>query len=185
MASITLVANVANKTKADLDRYLVTAKSKRSMMKRMSQLIRAFIAGVFRGNVTLQVSSAAAVRASQTVTCVEESAVNGTDEISIGSVTLAVEAAPANENQFAKGSGNPAFAAALAAAINGHSVLGQLVLATVATNVVTITAILPGLIGNQIALSETGDGMTLGGAALAGGTGGAGEAAFVDAGFGG
>jgi hypothetical protein len=124
--------------------------------------------GVKRARVRASVSDAFA---SQTVTCDQSAAVDGTDELKIGSVTLAVEAAPANEDQFEKGADDAEFADNLAAAINAHSVLSQVVRAeSDGVDEVTVTCLVPGLMGNQIALTETGSGFALGGAALAGGT---------------
>jgi hypothetical protein len=85
----------------------------------------------------------------------------------------------------AVGTGNQTFtltantykAAKLAAAVNAHSVLSTFVVATYAANVVTVTCRVPGVVGNMIAISETGNTITASGSGyLAGGTGGATDA---------
>lgn len=137
----------------------------------LNYLKRAF--GGFGGAfVTTQVASAFAVGY---VDCDNSDAVNGTDELVIaGAVgaTLAVEASPANQNEFLKGATDASFATNLAAAINAHTTLSKLVRAYVATsptNRCHIVARQPGLAGNLITLSETGNGFVLSAAALAGG----------------
>lgn len=135
-------------------------------------LIGGILGGAFGATVRMMCVEGASARASQTIGCDQSDAVDGTDEVVIAGVTLAVEAAPANENQFAKGADDIEFAANLAAAINAHSVLSTLFDATSdGVDTVTVTALLPGLVYNQVAITETGNGFTLGGAALTGGDG--------------
>jgi len=64
-----------------------------------------------------------------------------------------------------------ATATALAAAINADTTANQFVSASAAAGVVTITAIMPGTIGNGLTLVASGPGVTASGARLAGGTG--------------
>jgi phage tail sheath gpL-like len=66
-------------------------------------------------------------------------------------------------------------ATALAAAINANTTLNKIVYATSATNVVTLTALQAGVIGNYISLAKVGAPITVSGTALSGGTGGAGS----------
>lgn len=135
-------------------------------------LISGIMGGAIRATVRLQANDLASVFASQTVGCDQSDAVDGTDELTIAGVVLAVEAAPAGENQFAKGADDIEFAANLAAAINAHSTLSGLVSAeSDGVDTVTVTALLPGAVYNSIALAEAGAGFTLGGALLAGGVG--------------
>lgn len=117
------------------------------------------------------VTTLAATAASQTIGCDQSDAVDGTDDITIGSQTLSVEAAPADEDAFLQGATDIAFAANLAAAINAHSELSKIVTAASdGVDTVTITCRWPGILGNEVALTESGNGFTLGAAALAGGT---------------
>jgi len=119
--------------------------------------------------------SAVGAAASQTIGCDFSDAIDGTDTVTIGAVTLSVEASPGNENEFDSGADDIEFAANLTDAINDHSVLGLAFSAvTDGVDTVTVTALDPGVIGNQVALSEAGIGFTLGGAVLAGGAAAAG-----------
>lgn len=169
MATTNLTITVSvNATSADVTNR-VTGLAAPDTASRLATLLEATAGGSIEGKFEFEVGSA---YASQTVTCDQASAVDGTDDITIGSVTLSVEASPSGENQFDSGSTDAEFATNLAAAINGHSTLGDFLTATASAAVVTITSNTPGAIGNEIALAETGNGMTLGAAALAGGTGG-------------
>ncbi len=84
------------------------------------------------------------------------------------------------------GTGNQTFtvtantykACQLANAINAHATVGQLVVATYAANVVTLTMQQAGVVGNFVAVSQgSGSTMTVATALMAGGTGGATSAA--------
>ncbi len=146
---------------------LMRTSSKRTVMRELVNYVNGVQGGVRRAHVRAQVFSAFA---SETVACDQSAAVDGTDELTIGTVVLAVEASPANENQFAKGASDIAFAANLAAAINAHSILSLFVKAeSDGVDTVTITCLYGGPIGDAIPLAETGNGFTLGGAALDGG----------------
>ncbi len=125
---------------------------------------------VRRGKIRLQI---AAAQASQTVACATASAVDNTDTLVIGGTTLSVKAAPANENEVSKGTTDAGFAANVVAKINAHSVLSKYLFAVVTTSasgILTIYSIAPGLVGNFVTLTETGNGFTVGGAVLAGGS---------------
>lgn len=107
--------------------------------------------------------------ASATVTCTQASAVDNTDTCTIGGTVLSVKAEPSGTAEFAKGSTNAEFAENLMDCINGNATLAKLVRATRASNVVTITALVPGPVGNLITLAEAGNGMVISGATLASG----------------
>ena len=127
------------------------------------------------GSVDIQYSTSNPVAASGTLTVTSAIA---TDAVTIGAVTLTASSTPANENQWEiDGASDTLDAASLAAAINAHSVLSKVVSATSATNVVTITALQKGLVGNQIPLSSADATIVASAAFLAGGTGGATTAA--------
>ena len=122
----------------------------------------------------IQYSSADPVAASGTFTLTSAIA---TDAVTIGAVTLTASSTPANENQWEiDGADDAADAASLAAAINAHSVLSKVVAATSAANVVTVTALQKGLVGNQIPISSADATFVASASFLAGGTGGAASA---------
>lgn len=94
-------------------------------------------------------------RASGTFTTTQASIANDSTTI-VGTVTFTWKtSAPSGENQILIGVGNPASATNLAAAINAHSALRGLVVATVASNVVTLTYWAPGREGELIRTTGT------------------------------
>lgn len=102
---------------------------------------------------------------SATATCVQASIVQD-DTITIGTVVLTWRTSGSGENQVTIGASNAAAATNLAAAINAHTLLRGVLVATVATNVVTIIYRGADRLGRLIALTETGSGVTLSAAHL-------------------
>jgi hypothetical protein len=105
--------------------------------------------------------------------------VSGTDDtISVGGFEFAAQAGAVTEGEltFQAATSDEATAASLAAQINAHAELSELVEASVSTDTVTITAKARGTAGNAIALAygdnDTNVGATLSGSNLAGGTAG-------------
>ncbi len=91
------------------------------------------------------------------------------DTITIAGVVLTWVASAANENEITIGADATADAAALAAAINVHSKLKQILTATSALGVTTITSLIPGLFGTFFTLATSnGTAMAFSSAALAG-----------------
>jgi len=88
---------------------------------------------------------------------------NGTagDTIVIGNVTLTVVASGATGNQVNVGASPSAFATNIGAKINSSSSFIGMVTASVVGAVVTITAYIPGTIGNGLQLSESSTSITL------------------------
>lgn len=104
--------------------------------------------------------------------------VSGTDDsVAVAGVSFTAQtgAATLGAGTFQAATSNDATAASLAAQINAHATTSALVLATVLTNVVTITAIVAGSDGNAIALgytdNDTNVGATKSGTLLTGGDG--------------
>lgn len=93
-----------------------------------------------------------AVAASGTV--VISGALTADDTVIIGTQTLTAKASAANENQFTAAVSTNADAASLCAAINAHSTLSKVVVASVSTGTVTVTSLYPGVLGNHIRLAE-------------------------------
>lgn len=133
--------------------------------------LQALASGNEKGTVYAQSGTANPVAASGTLTLVSAVA---TDAITIGATTLTASSTPANENQWEiDGASDTLDAVSLAAAINAHSTLSQIVTATSALGVVTVTAKQRGVVGNAINLSSADATITASGANLSGGTGGA------------
>ncbi len=96
--------------------------------------------------------------------------VSGTDDvITVNGTAFTAQAGAAvlGEATFQAATSNDATAASLAAQINGHATIGELVVATVVGAVVTITAIDSGWDGNDITLTYTDNDVNVG-ATLAG-----------------
>ncbi len=76
------------------------------------------------------------------------------ETVKFGAVTLTVSAgAPANENEFRKQTDATVTATNLKNCINAHSVLSKYVVATSATNVVTVTSLVRGKLGSLIGMA--------------------------------
>jgi phage tail sheath gpL-like len=140
------------------------------------QHIRNNLNGIIGGNkrgtsVVTYTAGTSAVAASGTVTCASASAA---DTVTIaGIVFTAIAGTPAG-NQFKVGVSDTADAASLVSAINGSTTAGvqNCVVATSVAGVVTITAKLPGAMGNAITLaSSNGTRLAVSGARLANGAG--------------
>ena len=147
----------------------LTRVEPREALLNLSKFIRGYATGLETGAVYAQNNASDPVAASATATLVS----CATDTITIGGITFTGTGTPTTELHFETDGNDAADAAALAAAINAHSTLSKIVVATTASNnIVTITCLVKGVIGNFITLSETGTTITVSGAALAGGTGG-------------
>lgn len=139
---------------------------------RLINLISGIASGAFpEAELYVQGSSSDPVAASGTFTLTSAVA---TDAISIGAVTLTASSTPANENQWEiDGADDDADAASLAACINAHSVLSKIVIAESEDNVVTVTALQKGVLGNQLAISSADATIVASGSYLENGAGGA------------
>jgi phage tail sheath gpL-like len=155
-------------------RYQLETGKPREEAAALRELFHRICAQAERATVRVQTGSADPVAAAGTFTLVSAIA---TDAITIGTVTLTASSTPANENQWEiDGASDALDATSLAAAINAHSVLSQIVTATVVDNVVTVTAKVAGVVGNFIPISSADATITASEAFLEGGTGGVTEA---------
>lgn len=173
MASLTLVIKT-NKDTADM----VLSSQATNNLNKVTNLLNGLKAGALRGSVVMSANTADPVAASATATV---ASLQADDTITVGKTTLTGKASPSGENQFDSDGTNTVVAAAIAAAINAHSVAGKVAQATSSGAVVTVTATVPGLVGNQIAFaSSNGTRLAVTGSGyLASGAGGAGTAALT------
>lgn len=156
--------------------YQLPANQVREEALALSKLFRELASLNKRGVISVAAGGAAPVAASATLTLTSAIA---TDAITIGATTLTAASEPANENQWEiDGADDTADALSLANAINAHSVLSQVVTASAAEAVVTVTANQAGDDGNLIPISSADATIVASGSFLEGGTGG-GDAAPV------
>lgn len=165
--SSSLVLTVTS-SRSDLSDRLVHTEGRRTALN-VADHFRRVAAGLESGSFDLYTSSASPVAASGTITL---ASVAADDTVTIGGVTFTAKASPSGSVQFSQAGTDTQDAASLAAKINAHSTLSQIVSATSASGVVTVTCRVKGVIGNFITLASTGGTMTLSASALAGGTGG-------------
>lgn len=151
-------------TNKDFTEY-TKAGQKNANCNRLRVLIRGLDQGSLIGALYTQGSTSSPVAASATITQVSPSAGN---TVTIGGVVLT-----AGTDWVIASLTDAQCATNLAAAINANITLNKIIVASAATNVVTITALQRGVIGNYLSLAKSGAPITISGAALAGGAGGA------------
>lgn len=146
----------------------------RESLQELCNALDAYATGCAKGTVYVQSGTSNPTAASGTFTC---ASVVATDAITIGPTTFTFTSTPSDpEDVEVDGADDDADAAALAAAINAHSTVSQVVTASVADNVVTVTAKQRGVVGNFINISSADATITASGTNLEGGTGGATDA---------
>lgn len=116
-------------------------------LRKLSELFQSFSLGAWTSN-TILVNNV--VTSSGTVTL---SSIAAADTVTIGKTVFTGSDTPATSVQFLTGTTDTLSAVSLAAKINAHAQAGKIVSATSALGVVTLTALIPGLIGNEIALA--------------------------------
>jgi phage tail sheath gpL-like len=165
MATLNIVVTVNS---ADASQYTAAGQPNRCLGN-AARLLDALASGSRPGSVSVQRSDTDPVAASATATLVS----CATDTITIGSVTFTGTGTPTLSTHFETDGNDAADATALAAAINAHTTTNKIVVASASSNVVTVTCLQKGLVGNFIPFSETGSTITCTGSGfLAGGTGG-------------
>jgi phage tail sheath gpL-like len=153
---------------------LIQSGKAQETAKSLANYFQALAARHESASVDVQTNASSPVAASATITLVS----CATDTVTIGGITFTGSGSPTGDVQFETDGNDAADAAALAAKINAHSTLSKIIAATVENNVVTVTCLVKGVIGNFIALTETGSTITCTGSGfLAGGTGGPTDAA--------
>jgi hypothetical protein len=165
MATLNIQVKV---NKADANDYTTTTRQK--SMKNISNLMMGIASGMVTSSVDVNVAAADPVAAKVTATLTS----CATDTITILGITFTGTATPTTVLHFETDGDDTADAAALAAAINAHPTLKNLVYATSAAAVVTITSLVKGVIGNYLqAVTETGTTIVVANSGVwAGGTGG-------------
>ena len=142
--------------------------------KSLANYFQALAARHESATVEVQTNSSSPVAASGTITV---ASVQADDTFTLGGITFTGKASPSGDIQFDSDGSDSVVAAAIAAKINAHPTLSKIVSASAADEVVTVTCLVKGVIGNFITLSSSGATLTVSAAALASGTGGPTDAA--------
>jgi len=165
--SVTVTLTVEGLSSTDLTNRLNKGRDRKATVNAFNKLLRGVSAGTIRGKFDYTVGTSVAT---QTLTCDQASAVATTDEFTLGDVTLSSVAGSPGNNEWELGASDAEMAANIAAAINSSTDLAGLS-ATASNGVVTVTTNIPGAMGNKVTVTETGNGITVGGATLSGGAG--------------
>lgn len=128
--------------------------SQRDFILELINELKGFASGARNGSMIVQVESGTnTTKASVTGTFT--GVVTAAQTVTIGGVVLTARASPATEDEFLVGSDETTQAAALVSTINANSNLAGLVVASNVAGVITISAVVPGRIGNLITVAET------------------------------
>lgn len=130
--------------------------------------IRGFLAGAKRGRVLVGTASPGASDAvTASFTASLSGAMTAADTVTINGQALTAVAATPAANQFIVGVDAPTDAASLAACINAYATTAQKVVgivnAVAAAGIVTVSANIPGVIGNLVTCTKSASAVTLGG----------------------
>lgn len=123
------------------------------------------VSGSHPASVLTRINS---VKATGTITLSSHVA---TDTVAVNGITFTCVASGATGNQYNVGADDTATAVNLVAALNANTTLDGMIVATSALGVVTITALVPGELGNAITLAISAHG-SVSAARMAGGTNG-------------
>lgn len=168
-----------SRSQADLARFSKDTSSPREQCQAIATLFNRLKGGQEKGKFTIQTSASAPVRATGTIGGAYAKLV-ATDKVTIAGTDMAcVVTGTPTAAQFLKVTNLYTTMVNLAAAINANTTLNKLVYATASgngstTGTVTLTCLVPGVIGNLVAttVAVSDAGLTIGAATLEGGAGG-------------
>lgn len=132
---------------------------------KIENFIKKQISGGVPASIKTQVN---AVKATGTITL---SAHVATDTVTVNGITFTCVASGATGNQYNVGGSDTLTAVELVNALNANTTLDGMIVATSASGVVTLTALLPGELGNAVTLAISAHG-SVSAARMAGGTNG-------------
>lgn len=176
MAKLDLEVVVEPHTGAGLAaRFPASRPDRHQAMRELVNILHALVGGGMRGRVRMRVDDSVGVKASGTIACSQANVTVG-DKLEIDEVvfTAVTGVADATLGQFSKDTSDTAVATSLALAINTYAPtrLGQDISATSSTGTVTVTAKVPGSVGNALTMKKivtVAGAFTLSGATLSGG----------------
>ena len=174
MSSLVITVK-STETQADLQQKLqLDANEKTKFRAQLANFIKTAEL-LHQCDIDVQTGSADPVAASATLTL---ASVIATDVVVIGPTTFTGSDTPSTNVQFDTSLASDALIAAdLASTINDHPTIGQIVVATADSAVVTVTCRTKGVVGNAINISSPDATITASAANLENGAGGVTEAA--------
>lgn len=122
---------------------------------RVGQAFDSLAGGYVNGIVYFEQESGTTVTGATATVTITHANLDDSDTVTFGSRVITAKTSAANENQFTIGANATADAVALAACINAHSELKGILSASAASGVVTVTCLIPGLIGKHITLATS------------------------------
>lgn len=164
------MSNIIIKMSGHISKTVVTSSLATNPKQRLDSFLRSLPEAMGSSNgMQMQILNDNEVAASGTITVATNVNVTADDTYQIGGLVLTAKAADATTNEFNIGANVTATALAIANAINLYSTV---VRARSVAGVITITAVIPGVAGNNIALAivQAAEGSTKSGVALASGT---------------
>lgn len=164
-AHLTVTAEFQDRPIASL-RTLLDRSDKREAFRAIVNELH----GILTGRRAMVRAVLSGVCATGTYTATQATLVSGTSAATIAGTVLVAETTPVDQDDFAIGTTDAEAATNLCNAINAHTTLQKIVRASVSSNIVTVTCIFPGPIGNLVTTTETSNGLVVSGAALTGGT---------------
>lgn len=178
MANTSFVITISTPlTNAQMNaKYLLSSTNARNECVALSALFKRIADGLTPASFDVQYSPNAPVKATNTLTLTFASIANLDTCVIAGTTLTCVTGTPSGFTQFKKLTDATVTAANLVAAITGNTTLNKIVSATSVAGVVTITALIPGVLGNQMPLVGS-TGIVAGTALFASGAGGAATAA--------
>jgi len=182
MSSI-VVTIKSGRVYADLARFIDVAGNPRGGVQKLKQYFKSVESGAENASITVQRASDNSVAATGTLLLTYASMQNN-DTCAIAGVTLTAVTTTPSTDQFKIDTSATVTAASLLLAIAANATISKLVTAAKATGtgtvLVTLTALQPGVCGNQYTLATSRDpGITVSAAKMTGGTGGAQTAAIT------
>jgi len=161
---VLVIANPATSADDQRDLYAETGLRELAGLKIVS-FLKKCVSGALPTSILTRVNTA---KATGTVTLSSHVA---TDTVTVNGIVFTCVASGATGNQYNVGGSDALTADNLAAALNANTTLAGMIVASSASGVVTLTALVPGTLGNAITLAISAHG-SVSAARMAGGTNG-------------
>lgn len=153
----TMILSVPVSAQTFMDKVRISASSSRQSFNRIASYMEAIAGGPYAGSMSI---AQGAVQAAGSVTFTGRPTADQTMVVCNTTLTAKDSGADGTTQFNTSGSDVGVTATNLAACINANTTLNKIVSASSALGVVTITAIVPGVVGNAFQLSEGMDNTT-------------------------